>query len=89
MIIEWLRHRSTRPHVSGAYFPSTQSLLDDAKSVIPYCLTSEQRRALSLEPEPPSWCITMEKWPYQSQERKEWLNYKQSNFNPPSPNSPE
>ena len=38
-------------------FPTIQALVDHAKSVVPRCLTPEQRRQAFLEPEPPAWCI--------------------------------
>jgi WD40 repeat protein len=38
-------------------FPTVQALVDHAKSVVPRCLTHDQRRQAFLEPEPPAWCI--------------------------------
>jgi dipeptidyl aminopeptidase/acylaminoacyl peptidase len=38
-------------------FPTTQALVDYAKSVVPRCLTEEQRRQAFLELGPPAWCI--------------------------------
>jgi WD40 repeat protein len=45
-------------------FPTTQSLVDYAKKVVPRALTREQRDAFFLDPEPPAWHIEQEKWPY-------------------------
>ena len=45
-------------------FPNTQAFVSAAKAAIPRCLTPEQRKAFFLPPEPPSWCIEMAKWPY-------------------------
>jgi WD40 repeat protein len=45
-------------------FSTTQVLVDHAKSVVPRCLTQEQRRQAFLEVEPPAWCIAEKKWPY-------------------------
>lgn len=45
-------------------FPTTQALVDGARSVVPRCLTQDQRRQAFLEPEPPAWCIAEKKWPY-------------------------
>jgi WD40 repeat protein len=45
-------------------FPTTQALVDHAKSMVPRCLTQEQRRQAHLEPEPPAWCTAEKKWPY-------------------------
>jgi hypothetical protein len=70
-------------------FPTTQDLLDDATKVIPRCLTYEQRENAFLDPEPPAWCVEMEKWPYHTQDWKDWLRFKQANANPPLPNTPE
>jgi WD40 repeat protein len=44
-------------------FPTVQALVDHAKSVVPRCLTPEQRRQAFLAPEPPAWCIAEKKWP--------------------------
>jgi len=43
------------------------------------CMTQEQRVAAFLNPDPPIWCIEMEKWPYQTQEWKSWLRNKRAN----------
>jgi WD40 repeat protein len=40
------------------------SMLAQAKRSIPQCLTPGQRKQFYLSPKPPSWCISMEKWPY-------------------------
>ena len=45
-------------------FPTTQALVDHAKSMVPRCLTQDQRRLAFLELEPPAWCIAEKKWPY-------------------------
>jgi WD40 repeat protein len=39
-------------------FPTTQSLVDEAKARLPRCLTQEQRARFFLAVEPPRWCIT-------------------------------
>ncbi|MBR1279005.1 TIR domain-containing protein [Bradyrhizobium sp. AUGA SZCCT0283] len=44
-------------------FPTTQALVNQAKSTVPRCLTVDQRRRAFLEPEPPAWCIAEKKWP--------------------------
>ncbi len=36
-------------------------------------LTVAQHRAFFLDPEPPDWCIEMEKWPYHKPAWKQWL----------------
>jgi WD40 repeat protein len=70
-------------------FPTTQALVDDAKTAIPRCLTRQQREEAFLDPEPPAWCIEMGKWPYGSQDWKDWLKYKRSDAAPPLPDAPE
>ena len=50
-----------------------QVLIDYAKSRLPRCLTEVQRKEYYLPAEPPSWCIEMAKWPYQTPAWKAWL----------------
>jgi dipeptidyl aminopeptidase/acylaminoacyl peptidase len=67
-------------------FPTTQSLVDNAKAHLPRCLTQEQRARFFLVLEPPRWCITGTRheaesdsstweplWPYQPPEWRDWL----------------
>jgi hypothetical protein len=68
-------------------FPTTQDLVDEAKRQVPRCLTHEQRESAFLELEPPAWCIEMAKWPYESQDWRDWLRFKRENANPPLPDS--
>jgi WD40 repeat protein/energy-coupling factor transporter ATP-binding protein EcfA2 len=70
-------------------FTATQELVEAAKEAAPRCLTLAERANAFLDPEPPAWCIKMEKWPYQSQDWKDWLTYKRANANPPLPGVPE
>ena len=46
-------------------FPNTQALVEQAKSSVPRCLTPDERKKYFLDPDPPIWCIEMQKWPYQ------------------------
>jgi len=62
--------------------------VDEAKKDVPHCLTGDERAKVFLAPEPPAWCIEMNKWPYQSQDWKDWLKYKRANANPPLPDTP-
>jgi hypothetical protein len=73
---------------SWSVFTATQDLADAAKTVVPRCLTREQRAKAFLDPEPPAWCIEMEKWPYESQDWKDRLKFKRANANPPLPDTP-
>jgi WD40 repeat protein/tetratricopeptide (TPR) repeat protein len=45
-------------------FPAPQQLVDRMKAELPRCLNPEQRQRFFLSAEPPRWCITMQKWPY-------------------------
>jgi WD40 repeat protein len=45
-------------------FPEPQTLVDRVKAEVPRCLTRAQRQRFFLAPTPPSWCVTMHKWPY-------------------------
>ena len=65
-------HRSARRQARH-YFPDTQALVSHAKAIVPRCLTSEQRKAFFLPPDPPAWCIELEKWPYDAPTWKQWL----------------
>ena len=69
-------------------FPDTQALVSHAKAAVPRCLTPAQRKAFFLPPEPPAWCIEMEKWPYDTPEWKQWLADKRAGKNPPLPAAP-
>ena len=66
-------------------FLTTQALIADSKKLIPRCLTISQRVKYFLEPQPPDWCIELDKWPFQSQEWKNWLRYSQSGIRRPLP----
>ena len=68
-------------------FATTQQLVSAAKAAIPRCLTVEQRAKFFLSPEPPAWCIEMEKWPYQTAAWKQWLVDTRDGKNPPLPSA--
>jgi WD40 repeat protein len=70
-------------------FPTTQELVNNAKQRVPRCLTAEQRTTFFLPPEPPAWCIEMEKWPYHTQAWKDWLKFSGAKQDPPLPDTPE
>jgi WD40 repeat protein len=42
----------------------TQSLIREAKSTLPRCLTPDQRQRFHLAAAPPRWCYSMKLWPY-------------------------
>jgi hypothetical protein len=64
-------------------------MIADAKDILVRCLTTKQRQEAYLDVAPPPWCIEMEKWPYQTQDWKDWLRFKQANASPPLPDTPE
>jgi WD domain, G-beta repeat len=53
--------------------PDTEAFLSAAKAAVPRCLSPAQRKAFFLPPEPPPWCIEMEKWPFDAPEWRQWL----------------
>jgi hypothetical protein len=61
--------------------------IDDARNIVPRCLTRARREQVFLDPEPPAWCIEMEKWPYHTQDWKDWLKFKRADANPPLPDT--
>jgi WD40 repeat protein len=65
--------------------PMLQELIDQSRQSIERCLTQDERRTSSLDPDPPTWCVEMEKWPYQTKDWKEWLRLKRANASPPLP----
>jgi WD40 repeat protein len=69
-------------------FPHTQAFVSAAKAAVPRCLTPVQRKAFFLPPEPPKWCIELEKWPYNTAPWKLWLADKSAGKNPPLPAQP-
>jgi WD40 repeat protein len=62
--------------------------LSHAKEGVPRCLTPIQRNAFFLPPEPPVWCIELEKWPYHTNAWKQWLSDTRAGKNPPLPAVP-
>jgi len=68
-------------------FADVASMIDGAKRTAPRCLTRAQRQTYFLDPDPPAWCIETAKWPYQSQDWKDWLKFKRAHANPPAPDS--
>jgi hypothetical protein len=81
-------------------YESLSTLVSEGKEHIARCLTPAERRALSLTEEPPRWCITggeygsenssepahwEPKWPYDTQEWKDWLSAKQRGESWPRP----
>jgi WD40 repeat protein len=69
-------------------FADTQALVSQAKADVPRCLTRRQREAFFLPPEPPHWCIEMEKWPYNTGAWKQWLTGVHAGKKPALPAGP-
>ena len=80
-------HPSSSEHVVPVWrtFPTTTELVDYAKAVVPRCLTPKQRQDAFLDATPPTWCIDMAKWPYDTAEWKQWLSDARAGKNPPLP----
>jgi hypothetical protein len=38
----------------------------------------EQRQKLALDPEPPRWCVELDKWPFDGARWKGWLTEKRA-----------
>lgn len=78
-------------------FPTTEALVAHAKTVVPRCLTRQEREAAFLPAEPPAWCITgpnqgendatrwQPKWPYHWPEWRQWLIDRRNGRDPPLP----
>ena len=67
-------------------FADTQEFVTHAKAAVPRCLTPTRRVVdFFLPPEPPHWCIELEKWPYHTPAWKTWLADKRAGKNPPLP----
>ena len=49
------------------------SLVADARCRLPRVLLRNQRDRHFLSPEPPKWCIELQKWPYHTEEWQRWL----------------
>ena len=65
--------------------PDIDALVSAAKAAVPRCLTPVQRKTFFLPPEPPDWCIEMEKRPYDTPEWNQWLADKRAGKTPPLP----
>ena len=69
-------------------FPDTEEIVAVAKAAAPRCLTAEQRHQFFLPPEPPTWCIEQEKWPYDTLAWKQWLSDTRAGKRPSLPPAP-
>jgi WD40 repeat protein len=59
-------------------FPTPQHLIEQAKALLPTCLTQAERERAFLEVEPPDWCIDLQKWPYNTQTWRDRLAAKRA-----------
>jgi WD40 repeat protein len=69
-------------------YSSIDELTNLAKSALPRCLTLDERSGFFLNPEPPAWCIEMEKWPYRDAVWKQWLAETRVGKHPSLPSGP-
>ncbi len=67
-------------------FPKVQDAVAAARQASPSCLTPTERKAAFLDPEPPFWCIELEKSPYDTEQWQSWLTLRKSGQNAPLPN---
>jgi hypothetical protein len=81
----WSFDRNADP--IGRPAATSEARVEFARAHLPRCLTHEQREKAFLAPEPPAWCIEMAKWPYQSQDWKDWLEFTTANAKPPLPDT--
>jgi WD40 repeat protein len=68
--------------------PNDVPRIAEAKRKVPRCLTPQQLEGNFLPKEPPTWCIEMAKWPYDTDEWRQWLAQKRSGENPGMPDGP-
>jgi WD40 repeat protein len=69
------------------YLDGSQTLLTQARLAIPRCLTVSQRSQFFLTAAPPAWCIELEKWPYHTDDWKQWLAQTRAGEKPSLPAS--
>jgi WD40 repeat protein len=49
-----------------------QAVVDEAKRVVPRCLSIEERKDFLLDPAPPGWCVDLGKYPYNTPYWQAW-----------------
>ena len=64
---------------------SDDEAIAKAIASVPRCLSRLQRLDAFLAAEPPDWCIDMEKWPYHTEEWKNWLKSRRAGTATPAP----
>jgi WD40 repeat protein len=55
-------------------FQTPADLVEFARSRMPRCLTPIERKQYAIDPEPPLWCVEMDKWPYNTDAWRTWLD---------------
>jgi WD40 repeat protein len=60
------------PHEQFSTKQARQSLIEQAKHVVPRCLSINEREEIWLDPTPPGWCIDLGKYPYDSEQWRAW-----------------
>jgi WD40 repeat protein len=66
-------------------FPTTQDLVDDAKRMLPRCLTRAERERYFLDRAPPTWCVETSRWPYNTGPWRSWLAQRKAGRSTPFP----
>jgi WD40 repeat protein/Tfp pilus assembly protein PilF len=59
-------------------FKDDREFVARAKEVAPRCLSPAERKSMFLPPQPPLWCIELQKWPYQTASWQRWLSAKRA-----------
>ena len=79
-------------HAGGIFawnvFPDTQALIEAARSSVPRCIAPADREKYYLAEQPPDWCITLKKKPYDTDAWRQWLAARKAGANPPMPLPP-
>jgi WD40 repeat protein/tetratricopeptide (TPR) repeat protein len=59
--------------------------LNDLRAALPRCLRSNERTELNLAPDPPDWCLAMNKWPNAGRAWRIWQQHRNDATKPPQP----
>jgi WD40 repeat protein len=77
-------YRNTR-RLIDRLFSRTEDTVAAARKAVARCLTPQERKAAFIDPEPPDWCIEMDKVPYNTEEWKFWLAQRRAGHTPALP----
>jgi tetratricopeptide (TPR) repeat protein len=59
--------------------------LNDLRAALPRCLRPNERTELNLAPDPPDWCLAMDKWPNAGRAWRIWQQHRNDKTKPPQP----